>query len=72
MIVINKNKNTKNTNKRMLSASPETPCFHYRPQDEKKTQASKKNKTQAPIQRSSSLSEGVLKPGMLNFRTKKY
>lgn len=72
MIVINKNKNTKNTNKRMLSASPETPCFHYRPQDEKKTQASKKNKTQAPIQRSYSLSEGVLKPGMLNFRTKKY
>ncbi|XP_063544340.1 uncharacterized protein LOC134752600 [Cydia strobilella] len=66
-LVIHSNTNATSKNKRMLSLSPES---NNSTQDEnKRSQASKKNKTQAPIKRTSSLSEGVLKPGILNYLT---
>lgn len=60
------NKKTTNNNKRMISTSPENSPLT---RNKQKTQVNKKNKIHAPIQRSSSLSEGVLKPGLLNFLT---
>ncbi|XP_026744754.1 uncharacterized protein LOC113506094 [Trichoplusia ni] len=68
IIIMNKHSNhTSNYSKRMLSNSPESITTCTNPSDEHKTQANKKNKTEAPIQRSSSLSEGPVKPGILNF-----
>lgn len=61
----------KNNNKRTLSASPEN---NPQSQANKTFQANKKNKTlrsHSLVQRSNSISEGVLKPGMLNFLTNK-
>lgn len=66
IIILDKNTNTTNNNKRMLSISPEN---NLPAQTRKETQTNKKNKTGAPYKRSSSLSEGVLKPGMLSFLT---
>lgn len=67
IVITNKNSNTPSHNKRMLSNSPENNTTCINPSDEPKTQANKKNKTESSIQRSSSLSEGPVKPGILNF-----
>lgn len=48
----------------MLSTSPENKITKG---IETKTQANKINKSQTQIRRTSSLSEGILKPGMLNY-----
>ncbi|KAI8422790.1 hypothetical protein MSG28_006535 [Choristoneura fumiferana] len=70
-LIIRDKRNTKNMNKRSLPTSPEgKPAGR----DENRTNANKKNKihnkdTQPPIRRSSSLSEGILKPGILNYLT---
>lgn len=63
-LVISEKKKTTSSNKRMLSKSPE---ITTNKQAETNTQASKKNKTQTPVRRTSSLSEGILKPSMLNY-----
>lgn len=67
IVFMNKNSNTSSHNKRMLSTSPESITMCTNPSDEHKTQANKKNKTRITLQRSSSLSEGPIKPGILNF-----
>ncbi|KAJ8730200.1 hypothetical protein PYW07_017238 [Mythimna separata] len=67
IVIMNKNSYTSNHNKRMLSNSPENITTCTNSKDEHKTQANKKNKTRTSIQRSSSLSEGPIKPGILNF-----
>ncbi|KAJ8714781.1 hypothetical protein PYW07_003006 [Mythimna separata] len=67
IVIMNKNSNTSNHNKIMLSNSPENITTCTNSNDEHKTQANKKNKTGTSIQRSSSLSEGPIKPGILNF-----
>ncbi|XP_063636127.1 uncharacterized protein LOC134806736 [Cydia splendana] len=64
LVIRSKNPNSTNNNKRMLSLSPES---NVSSQEEPKVQASKKNKTQEPLKRTSSLSEGIVKPGMLNY-----
>lgn len=67
-LVISEKIKTTGNNKRMLSISPEnkTPIG-----SETNTHSNKKNKSQAhtktQIRRTSSISEGVLKPGMLNY-----
>lgn len=48
----------------MLSTSPENKTIKGA---ETNTQAYKKNKSKTQIRRTSSLSEGILKPGMLNY-----
>lgn len=61
----------KNNNKRTLPTSPEN---NLQPQIEKNIQVNKKNKTEQSrpsVRRSSSISEGVVKPGMLNFLVNK-
>lgn len=68
IVILNNNICTPENKKRTLSISPEHNKNHGA---EQKLQACKKNKTQRPIQRSSSLSESVLKPGILNFVTNK-
>ncbi|GBP17289.1 hypothetical protein EVAR_17778_1 [Eumeta japonica] len=50
------------------SNSPENSCRAHAVTE---MQVNKKNKTRAPIKRTPSLWEGVLKPGMLNFLTNK-
>lgn len=58
--------NQKN-NKRTLTDSPES---NNQPQSNKNAQPTKKNKTiqqQSSVRRSNSMSDGVVKPGMLNF-----
>lgn len=71
-LVIFKNKPESSTvnKKRVLSNSPEN---YLNSQIEHKTQTTKKNKTLAThsAQRSSSFSEGAVKPGMLNFLVSK-
>ncbi|XP_047026150.1 uncharacterized protein LOC124634574 [Helicoverpa zea] len=68
LIIMNKKSNhTSIHSKRMLSNSPETINTCTNPSEEHKKQANKKNKTEISIQRSSSLSEGPIKPGILNF-----
>lgn len=71
-IVILKNNpvSTTSNKKRLLPTSPET---NLNSQTVHGTQTSKKNKTLTAFttQRSSSFSEGVVKPGMLNFLTTK-
>lgn len=54
--------------KRTLPISPNNNNLS---QPEPKTQANKRNKTQTTLKRSSSLSEGVIKPGILSFLTNK-
>lgn len=54
--------------KRILPTSPD---YNDPTGTKQGTQVNKKNKTQTGLQRSSSLSEGVLKPGILNFLTNK-
>ncbi|XP_073959176.1 uncharacterized protein [Choristoneura fumiferana] len=51
-------------NKRMLPTSPEIKTTD---RSVTNAQPNKKNKTQTPIRRSSSVSEGFAKPGMLNY-----
>lgn len=55
--------------KRSMPISPEYKAPTQK--EEQRAQASKKNKTQTGLQRTSSFSEGVIKPGMLNFLTTK-
>lgn len=62
---------TESMNKRKLSLSPENSTV---PKLDKTTQANKKNKPQqvgTTAKRSNSISEGVIKPGMLNFLVNK-
>ncbi|CAG4934852.1 unnamed protein product [Colias eurytheme] len=68
LVILEKKKESTNNNKRMLSTSPENKQISN---NEKKPQASKKNKTHTSLRRTSSLSEGVLKPGILNFLSTK-
>ncbi|XP_072947776.1 uncharacterized protein [Epargyreus clarus] len=63
-LIINEKKKTTGNNKRMLSTSPENKTTKGA---ETNTQANKKNKSQTQTRRTSSLSEGILKPGMLNY-----
>lgn len=63
LVISEKNKTTGN-NKRILSTSPENKTTKGA---ETNTQANKKNKSQTQIRRTSSLSESILKPGMLNY-----
>lgn len=67
IVILNKNPNTSSYKKRTLSNSPESISTCTNPSEEHKTQANKKNKTGISLQRSSSLSEGPIKPGILNF-----
>ncbi|KAL4718168.1 hypothetical protein ACJJTC_003383 [Scirpophaga incertulas] len=67
LVIINKNSDTPNHNKRMLSSSPENSSTCEAPRDKNKMQMNKKNKTEGSIRRSSSLSEGPIKPGILNY-----
>ena len=60
--ILNKNPNSPTKNKRMLSSSPEN--SHH---NEPNMQINKKNKTRNNVHRSSSLTEGQEKPGLLNF-----
>lgn len=69
IIILDKNTNTTNNNKRTLSTSPE----NNRPaQTGKEVQVNKKNKTETIQKRRPSWSEGASKPGMLNFLTSNY
>lgn len=68
LIILNKPKDTTGNKKRTLSLSPEN-NVHIR--SEPKVHTSKKNKTLTQTQRTSSLSDGVMKPGMLGFLTTK-
>lgn len=68
IIILNKDLDIKNNKKRTLPISPD---HNTGTRIERKEQNSKKNKTQAPLQRSSSLSESILKPSMLDFLTNK-
>ncbi|XP_022814553.1 uncharacterized protein LOC111348241 [Spodoptera litura] len=63
-LIIQENNRKHTSNKRVLSTSP--PNYDTYTTESNK-QASKKNKTRTPIQRTSSLSEGISKPGMLNY-----
>ncbi|XP_030024156.2 uncharacterized protein LOC115443029 [Manduca sexta] len=63
LVISAKNKPTSN-NKRLLSTSPENKISKGA---ESNSQVSKKNKPQTQIRRTSSLSEGIIKPGMLNY-----
>lgn len=63
-LVISEKNKTAGNNKRMLSTSPENKTTKGA---ETNTQANKKNKSQTQIRRTSSLSESILKPGMLNY-----
>lgn len=65
LVITEKNKTAVN-NKRMLSTSPENNTTKEA-ETKTNTQANKKNKTQTQLTRTSSLSESVLKPGMLNY-----
>lgn len=67
-LIIRENNRKPTNNKRVLSTSPENKAADP---TEINTQANKKNKTRTPIQRSSSISEGILKPGMLNYLVNK-
>ena len=60
--ILNKNPNSPTKHKRMLSSSPESGQ-----KNEPNTQFNKKNKTRSNLHRSSSLAEGPVKPGLLNF-----
>lgn len=68
LIIYSKNTTTPGNKKRTLPLSPN---YNDLPQPEPKAQAHKKNKTQTGLQRSSSLSETVIKPGILSFLTPK-
>lgn len=63
-LVITEKHKTSGNNKRMLSSSPENNTTKG---TETNTQVNKKNKPQTQKRRTSSLSEGVMKPGMLNY-----
>lgn len=65
-LVISQNNKTAGNNKRMLSTSPENKTTKGA---ETNTQAHKKNKSKTQIRRTSSLSEGILKPGIMNYLT---
>ncbi|XP_061722599.1 uncharacterized protein LOC133529028 [Cydia pomonella] len=65
LVVQVKNKTTSN-NKIQLTLSPEIPIH-----DGTKVQANKKNKHHTSIKRTSSLTEGIVKPSMLNFLVNK-
>ncbi|CAG4947890.1 unnamed protein product [Colias eurytheme] len=67
-LVISEINRTAGNNKRMLSTSPENKTTKGA---ETNTQANKKNKSQTQIRRTSSLSEGIIKPGMLNYLVNK-
>lgn len=67
-LVISEKNKTAGNNKRMLSTSPENKTTKGA---ETNTQANKKNKSQTQIRRTSSLSENILKPGILNFLVNK-
>lgn len=67
LIIYSKN-TTPGNKKRTLPLSPN---YNDLPQPEPKAQAHKKNKTQTGLHRSSSLSEGAIKPGILSFLTTK-
>lgn len=70
LIIHSKNNTTIGNKKRTLPISPNDKDL---PHSEPKPQVHKKNKTQSQsgLQRSSSLSEGVIKPGILGFLTNK-
>lgn len=68
LVILKKKEEPTSNNKRLLSTSPEN---NQTTNIEKESQASKKNKTQTSLRRTSSLSDGVLKPGILNFLTTK-
>lgn len=65
LVITAKNKTTGN-NKRLPTSPPETVT-----DEGTKTQANKRNKQQVLIKRTSSLSEGIVKPSMLNFLVNK-
>lgn len=68
LIIHNKNTDSSNNKKRTLPISPN---YNDLTQPDQKAQGHKKNKTQTRIQRSSSVSDGVIKPGLLGFLTNK-
>lgn len=68
LIIHHKNTDKPRHQKRALPISPN---YKDPSQSELKTQVNKKNKTQKGPHRSSSLSEEVIKPGILNFLTAK-
>ncbi|XP_045496026.1 uncharacterized protein LOC123694598 [Colias croceus] len=62
----------KSNNKRALPTSPEPQ--NYQPQQTRISQTTKKNKTKnpnSPIRRSNSVSEGFVRPGLLNYLVNK-
>lgn len=67
-LIIRKNAEKSYTKKRTLPISPDD---NNTSRTKQRTQVNKKNNTQTWLQRSSSLSEGVLKPGILSFLTSK-
>lgn len=71
LIIHNKNADSSNNKKRTLPISPISPNCNDLTQADPKTQAHKKNKIKTRIQRSSSVSDGVIKPGILGFLTTK-
>lgn len=72
IIMKSNNKYTTSNNKRSLSNSPDSiPVQVSQVQEAQKSKTTKKAKTLTPLQRSSSISEGVLKPGLHNFFTTK-
>lgn len=68
LIILHKNADKPSNKKRTLPISPN---YKGPTQSEPETQANKKNKTQTGPKRSSSLSEDVIKPGILSFLTPK-
>ncbi|XP_045451956.1 uncharacterized protein LOC123660984 [Melitaea cinxia] len=68
LIIRHKTAEVSDTKKRTLPTSPDD---HNPSRTKQRTQVNKKNKTQTGLQRSSSLSEGALKPGILGFFTNK-
>lgn len=74
LIIRRNNSNASNNKKRTLPTSPDYDDLtktKQRTQQNTQQTINKKNKTQTELRRSSSLSEGVLKPGILGFLTNK-
>lgn len=67
LVIVNKHSDTTSHNKRMLSNSPDNNATCAISSEKNNMQTNKKNKTEISIRRSSSLSEGPIKPGILNF-----
>ncbi|XP_041976704.1 protein unc-13 homolog C-like [Aricia agestis] len=65
LIIFRKSSEETNTKKRTLTLSPDN--NHNPSQAEPKTSVNKKNKTYVALRRTSSVSEGTSKPGILNY-----